>query len=388
MSKIGYDERSLAAEAGLSPTAIRKILNGETKRLRDLTLNKLANALRTEPSALTGTANTHTVDETHLEEVDLEAAYGPSVHSALRLGGRRTLWLQYDTASEERYDPTTTIARVVPDEPVLPPGFVKIRSEIERQNERFKLDRSLGKPYFDGPSFCLKRYSIERTDDGNERKTVSWEVSRSRYANNKTAKSGAAANLRRKALKSFEFLDQPIEWLSIGLGVSLVVYTKDRKSFIAARRSDNEQFRRREWDISVVEGINPVKDTRAADANLVYIYDAARRAVQAELGFSVSEGQIKIVGFGVDLEYYQWNFVGYVDSGLTYQEVESYWAMADEKEETIRLKEVPNEPLAAATFLRENLIWSCGMATLFISTIKSAEDQESTRSSLKSALQV
>ena len=245
----------------------------------------------------------------------------------------------------------------------------------------------MGEPYFDGPTFCLSRYRLTHSEDGHEKKGIEVFFSKSRYANNVTAKSTSAINLRKKALREFQHLDQPIEWLASGVGVAVVVFCDDGTHFVTCQRSDTERFRSREFDISVVEGINPVKDRHPEKTDRVYIHDAVKRAVHAELGFKPEDDEINVIGFGVDLEYYQWNFIAYVESSLSFQEIELAWQTADEKFETMALSYVSATPEDAAEFAAVNPVWSSGLAALYTSLFKRSPVPQQVRSAFIGAFE-
>jgi hypothetical protein len=160
------------------------------------------------------------------------------------------------------------------------------------------------------------------------------------------------------------------------VGVAVVVFCSGGSEIVVCRRSDLERFRSREFDVSVVEGINPVKDCSDEASNRIFIHEVVKRAVNAELGFEPDKSSIHVVGFGVDLEFYQWNFLSFVESKLSFEEIELAWQSAEEKFETIELIRIPATPAEAAKFAAENLVWSSGLAALYYSLIKRSDQQK------------
>lgn len=369
MSAARMSVSALADSAGVSEATIKKYLGGRVAKPRVRTLEKIADALGRSVDYFT--QGVFTDEEEALSDMIKE--YGPSAKSGLKFGGFRTHWLNYDLCGGSEYGLENVTGLVSDRMPNFPPKFLQYRDIIVEKNNSLIGTQRDGQAFFDGPSFCLSHYSINHTADGHEEKSVSVEFLRSRYANNVTAKSGTASTLRKKALQSFEFLDQPIEWLASGVGVAVVVFCDAGERIIICRRSDRERFRSRQFDVSVVEGINPIKDIRS-ESETVYVYDAVRRGVEAELGFEVRAEQVKVIGFGLDLEYYQWNFIAYVETDLSFSEIEMYWQGAEEKFETMELSSVSSSPKAAAKFAASNPIWSCGLAALYFSLLKRNEN--------------
>ena len=83
----------------------------------------------------------------------------------------------------------------------------------------------------------------------------------------------------------------------------------------------------------MVEGINPKLDAREAGSD-VLIADVARRGVHHELGLAYDDFSVRIHGFGLDLEYYQWNFICSAQTHLAFDDVKLAWQTAVEKWET------------------------------------------------------
>jgi hypothetical protein len=137
-----------------------------------------------------------------------------------------------------------------------------------------------------------------------------------------TSDGGTRGTLRQ------EFLDNPIDVISRlrtpepalanGLGVTLLAFTNDNNVILTRRRASS-MTRPGERDVSVVEGLHATHDRRAAGR--LSVHGAAVRGCFEELGVEVSEADVHLLAFGVDMRYYQWNFYGYVDLNRTSQEV-------------------------------------------------------------------
>jgi transcriptional regulator with XRE-family HTH domain len=103
MSAAGKSVGLLAAQTGLSDTAIRKLRMGKTKKPRKTTIKKICDALGISEEKFDQSLNGHVFNDFYDELDDLERDYGPSVRSTLTFGPRRTLWLSYDTCQDKDY---------------------------------------------------------------------------------------------------------------------------------------------------------------------------------------------------------------------------------------------------------------------------------------------
>ena len=82
--------------------------------------------------------------------------------------------------------------------------------------------------------------------------------------------------------------------------------------------------------VSVVEVIAPYQDAvensngdneEHHSSNTINLYKAAIRGLKQELGIVASPDQIHHLGFEVDLEYYQWNIIGTVQTEFTSSQI-------------------------------------------------------------------
>jgi hypothetical protein len=176
--------------------------------------------------------------------------------------------------------------------------------------------------------------------------------------------------LRQEELSRFQPMAQPVPWLASGVGIAGTLYCDGGKSIVCTQRSENETFRSNEFDTSVVEGIAPTRDKDLQENGLIYPELVLRRAFKGELGSPIEDIESYIYGYGVDLEYYQWNFLGFGVTNISFEEVVAHWQMADEKFETRQLLRVPADPTSVARFCSDHRIWSCGIASLYTSLIK------------------
>lgn len=130
-----------------------------------------------------------------------------------------------------------------------------------------------------------------------------------------------------------KYLDQVIQDLHVssdvlsqGVGIVLTVVTADEKIVLTRRRADTG-IRPNELDVSVVEAIDPYQDAvensngEQHSRKTIDLYKVAIRGLKQELGMVASRDQIHLLGFGVDLEYYQWNIIGTVNTNLTSSQI-------------------------------------------------------------------
>ncbi|WP_141135772.1 hypothetical protein [Cereibacter sphaeroides] len=131
---------------------------------------------------------------------------------------------------------------------------------------------------------------------------------------------GSGKSLYERFLKDRSPRDV-VPFLAKHVGVAVLVITKDNIALLT-RRAQNTGARQCELDVSVVEGIDPTKDVDPSRATAtIDVFRAIIRGCREELGFDPEPNEIKILGFGVDMAFYQYNFLAIVYSSLTYEEI-------------------------------------------------------------------
>jgi hypothetical protein len=176
-------------------------------------------------------------------------------------------------------------------------------------------------------------------------------------------RTSATVTLRQKYLQEKD-LSQPIPFLAHGFGVALVLITKDKK-LLLSRRNENAGTRAGELDVSVVEGVHPQKD-----ASITYrgpnLYRTAVRGILEEVGISILQEDVVFLGFGVDIEYYQWNIIGMVRVTETAEEIlKSRQRGASGKWETKQFEVIESAPLNVFRHLKQEKIWSTGLVAIY-----------------------
>ncbi len=288
------------------------------------------------------------------------------------LGQRQTLWLVVDGDGYMTYEPETIKCIVDTTPTPLPLEIEQFRARIEElQTDRKKK----GLPFqWNGPKYALYRYAISRTIP-DEYMEVTFTLRPTDYytfqatvasLDKNLMGSSPPVTLRQKYLHGLdlEALSEPIPFLANGFGVTLIVITKDRK-LIFSYRSTDTGIRAGELDVSVVEGIHPTLD-RSTFHHGPDLYRTAIRGAQEELGLELLQNDITFLGFGVDLEYYQWNVIGIARCPEKAQELlERRGRGVGGKWEIKKFEFVDSNPRTVFQLLKDRKMWSMGLVTVY-----------------------
>jgi hypothetical protein len=279
------------------------------------------------------------------------------------LGKRETTFLIVDGEGENTYTRNSIVCHLDERKISLPPDVREIYDKIE--NRQWMLKEKEGRSeYWNGPLYALSNYSIERTIP-TERLAIRLVLKKTNYftykatvynMDSKISKELGKETLRKRYL---EYHDSsiPIEFLANGVGVGIMVLSKDDKLFIS-RRAKSVGIMADELDLSVAEGIHPEKDfntvTRSPDP-----YNAALRGIKEELGMELGESDIQFMGFGVDLKAYQWNLLAIARSPETAKQIlNNRTRGADGKWETRYFMTVDAEPRKVFNYLKRQKNWT------------------------------
>ena len=231
---------------------------------------------------------------------------------------------------------------------------------------------------------ALTGYHISRTSEGEDA-TVHLEACLSDYATFAatvlrldeeidepyTQGERASTTLRREFLSTpaavAESVRRPLPFLANGVGIVLLAFTDDDKVLLVHRRLES-CARPGECDVTVVEGIDANFDS--GGAGRLDIYATAVRGCQEELGVDVSASDVSILAFGVDMRYYQWNFLGLVDIRLIADEVIARHAMHAKDRWEGKLEPVKLDAVSIFERLRQDKIWDCGLVTTYLALCK------------------
>ncbi|KMK77371.1 hypothetical protein [Alkalihalobacillus pseudalcaliphilus] len=126
-------------------------------------------------------------------------------------------------------------------------------------------------------------------------------------------------SIRSGFLQGVDDWRKPIPFLANGVGVIGTVITSDHQ-VILTKRNSHTGVRPGEWDVSVVEAIDPVAD-RSSTQSGPDIVQSVIRGVEQEVGLQIDPDQVHILGLALDMKYYQWNLFATIKVEETFQEV-------------------------------------------------------------------
>jgi hypothetical protein len=164
-----------------------------------------------------------------------------------------------------------------------------------------------------------------------------------------------------------EIVRHPLPFLANGIGVMLLAFTDDNKILLSHRRLES-RARPGECDVTVVEGIDANFDS--SGAGRLDIYATAVRGCREELGVEITPADVRILAFGVDMAYYQWNFFGMVDLKLTADEVLAYHAIHAKDRWEGKIEPVNLDPVDVFDRLRQEKTWDCALITTHLALCK------------------
>jgi TIR domain len=162
-------------------------------------------------------------------------------------------------------------------------------------------------------------------------------------------------------------VNKPVPFLANGVGVVLLAFTDDDE-VILTRRRDSSRARPGQRDVSVVEGIHTIHD--ATGSNRVDAYLTAIRACREELGVSVTNNDVQLLGFGVDMKYYQWNFFGTVELRCTSDDAMELHAMNAKDRWEGQLQAVAANPVTVFQQLHSDRTWDTALVATYLAFCK------------------
>ncbi len=90
------------------------------------------------------------------------------------------------------------------------------------------------------------------------------------------------------------------------------------------------------------------------------------RGLKQELGLIVENDQIHLLGFGLDLDYYQWNIIGMVETKLTSSQIlEKKSSGTHGINELSRLEFIQHDHIKVAELLCDQPLWSTAQIALY-----------------------
>jgi len=162
--------------------------------------------------------------------------------------------------------------------------------------------------------------------------------------------------------------------LGQGLGVSVAILSNDGH-FIFGRRFSKIGARAEEIDTGAVEGLGlmDVVDNNNTGIGNIDIQAVMERAANEEFGITNSKiKSLKILGFGFDIGWSQWNFIGLCETDLTGKEIQArHRSVASQRAEYKETHAVKSDPDILFNWLADEprAIWSCGLGTIFYAMV-------------------
>lgn len=211
----------------------------------------------------------------------------------------------------------------VSNEPVeLPQEIKALKEEIIKIEENKKAQGLDHK--WNGPLYGLAKYRQSRTPD-KEDMTVLFNFFHTDYftfsaTNLQLDRTLLSGKTIREEYIPHENLERVEPVLANGFGIVLVIITSD-ENIIMTKRTNVSGARGNEIDVSVVEGVHPLLDRHSLNDG-PDLFNTAVRGANEELGIIINKDIIKFLGYGVDLDYYQWNMIGYAYVPYTAREIQ------------------------------------------------------------------
>lgn len=169
---------------------------------------------------------------------------------------------------------------------------------------------------------------------------------------------------------------RPIPFLANGIGVGLLAFTNDDKAVLIRRRKAS-RARPGQRDVSVIEGLHTVHDSPRNGAIDPYL--TAVRGCREELGVEVDTHDVLILGFGVDMIYYQWGLLGSVELRLpSYRLLEQASRNARDRWEG-RIETISADPMLILEQLAIDGTWDTALVTAYLALCKRYGIRETNR---------
>jgi hypothetical protein len=167
----------------------------------------------------------------------------------------------------------------------------------------------------------------------------------------------------------FEQLENVQPILANGFGIVLVVITSD-ENIILTQRTGISGARGNEMDISVVEGVHPLLDRHSINDG-PDLFNTAVRGANEELGIIINKDIIKFLGYGIDLDFYQWNMIGYAHVPQTAKEIQDIRSRgtSGKWENTLLIFKNFSSKNIAELIVNENM-WSTAKVALYWTAVR------------------
>lgn len=286
---------------------------------------------------------------------------GANIDSAYKIGAFATTWREVEKSRTGGYRTDEVEIRVEDKEIVPPQAFVSIADRLKQANEVHAAGNERG-VWEDNETLCLVALAGRFGSAREERRKIALHMRKSWYRYNVVAKSKSGSQFRFEALQNSSSPPAPVPHLASGVGISVGLICDGGSSFVVGQRSEEETFRKGEYDVAATEGMNYYKDLRGESR--IDVWNFARRAITEEMGRPAADAVRRLVvfEFGCDLEYYQWNFLAFAEVDLPFEKVYESWQSAEDTSENVRVFKIPCVKNSIENFVVANPIWSTGAA--------------------------
>lgn len=286
------------------------------------------------------------------------------------IGNMQTSFFVVDGDGRFEFKPEDIETRLETNPPILPDELQELKKEIELQ-EKAKKEQGLNYRW-NGPLYGLKNYRNNRFGDMEEMealfhfyKTDYFTFLATNMQLDRQLDSGES--IREKYIPDELEKIQPL--LANGFGVVLVVITDD-EDVILTKRTQVSGARGNELDVSVVEGVHPTLDLdHASDGP--NLFNVAVRGANEELGINIDENLVRFLGYGIDLDYYQWNMIGFAHLPQSSKEIKSIRSRgtSGKWENTLLIYE-KFTPKNIARLIIEKDMWSTARVALYWTAVR------------------
>jgi hypothetical protein len=296
-----------------------------------------------------------------------------SISGYFKIGHRKTSLFVIDGDGVRCFEPATMVAVYRDGTPDSPDDVSDAILCVERGMEIARANGS--QKVWDGIGVGLSRYDILRTAD-ETKLACNIDFFKSRYAAFQatvvkigTEEKSDPNSLYQKYL-SGRSPEDFVPFLARHVGIVAAVVTKDNY-VVMVKRSKRTAVRQDNFDISIVEGIEPIKDAEiTGNVNTVNIFHSVQRGCEEELGFCPTISEIKMLGFAVDMDFYQFNFIALIMASKSYEDIATLRnSRAVDGWET-EIFPLENSIVPVLEFIAENKMWGFAAITLYWSLLQ------------------
>lgn len=302
----------------------------------------------------------------------------PGADYCIDVGETRTLWYAatrtYERGSEGRADDYVLTLNVDQE--------LRLDPELSRAVQQTKAERQAGKWHFENGELLHFAQAQWRPPVGpEERHVLRGTLVPHEYATfftlNSTPHGRELLHERLRRWKRAEIIPE----LAGGVGINVAIATTAGE-FVLGRRAAAIAGapagpRPEQLDVGAVEGLHKVKDIEprglqvATGAHWDMTF-TAQRALREEYGIRPGDiAALRFLGFGVDLQYSQWNILALAVTRLNGEEIRRRNRRAIDGEEFLETFAVGGGPRAVfeRMALERRQIWSCGVALAYFAMI-------------------